>query len=305
MVAPMKEESSVDTATATAKQTSDSNSSSSSAGISAEKTSNCRSEIKKTSTASSSVDLKKKTSTVSQSSKTEAVSNKTSSSHVTETGSSSKINSSAASSQSTETANKINNSVSSSSASNQTTETSSSSKTNSSSLSSKTSTISRAVTTTATVAKSATASRSFSTAKTSTTAVATASRSATTAGDILVDANAGENQFKTTMVVRLHPGQSRRLSSCIDKEERNDEGMDRMTRRAWLEVENEATSQNVCGLEISFQSVPQAIDIRLLNSRGDSISEAHGYTSGHQTAVKPDKSISTETINIEINKTRQ
>jgi hypothetical protein len=27
-----------------------------------------------------------------------------------------------------------------------------------------------------------------------------------------------DNQYKTTMVVRLHPGQSRRLSACVDKQ---------------------------------------------------------------------------------------
>ena len=40
-------------------------------------------------------------------------------------------------------------------------------------------------------------------------------------------------------------------------------------RRTWLEVENENTSQSICGLEICFQSVPQVqhIDDRLLEQR--------------------------------------
>ena len=33
--------------------------------------------------------------------------------------------------------------------------------------------------------------------------------------------------------------------------------METVTRRTWLEVENEKTSQSVCGLEISFQAPPQ------------------------------------------------
>jgi len=116
---------------------------------------------------------------------------------------------------------------------------------------------------------------------------------------VLADSAAGESQYKTTMVVRLHPGQSRRLSTCLDKEESEEQSV---TRRAWLEVENENTAQSVCGLEISFQSVPQAIDIRLLNGQGDAISQSEGVEVG---AAKQEKSISSETINIEPNKTRQ
>jgi len=102
------------------------------------------------------------------------------------------------------------------------------------------------------------------------------------------------------MVVRLHPGQSRRLSQCLEKEEGY--GVETTTRRTWLEVENETTSQSICGLEICFQSVPQAIDIRLLNSQGDTISESQEYVSAR---AKSETSISTETLNIEQNKTRQ
>lgn len=84
--------------------------------------------------------------------------------------------------------------------------------------------------------------------------------------------------------------------------------METVTRRTWLEVENEKTSQSVCGLEISFQAPPQAIDIRLLNSQGETISttqqDCTGAT-GAKTAASETNSISSETINLEINKTRQ
>lgn len=78
---------------------------------------------------------------------------------------------------------------------------------------------------------------------------------------------------------------------------------DSVTRRTYLQVENENNSQSVCGLEISFQSAPQAIDIRLLNGQGDTISETQEMVA--QTSEKTEQSISTETINIEQNKTRQ
>jgi hypothetical protein len=110
------------------------------------------------------------------------------------------------------------------------------------------------------------------------------------------------------MVVRLHPGQSRRLSSCLDKEDASDASTT-VTRRTWLEVENEKTSQSVCGLEISFQAPPQAIDIRLLNSHGETISATSQDYVGAEPTAKSEKSetnsISSETINLEINKTRQ
>jgi len=112
----------------------------------------------------------------------------------------------------------------------------------------------------------------------------------------MLDSASGENQYKTTMVVRLHPGQSRRLSACMDKAETR---VNNECSRTWVEVENEENAQSVCGLEISFQSIPQAIDIRLLNGAGDTIAQSQGEVTG----AKPEQSISTESINIE-NKTR-
>lgn len=115
------------------------------------------------------------------------------------------------------------------------------------------------------------------------------------------------------MVVRLHPGQSRRLSTCLDKEEGAVVERDSsVTRRTWLEVENENTSQSVCGLEISFQSAPQAIDIRLLNSEGDAIAESQDCGVGGPTGATTAQSTITdasiqgaEAISMDLNKTRQ
>jgi len=91
----------------------------------------------------------------------------------------------------------------------------------------------------------------------------------------------------------------------MDKEDVS--AMETVTRRTWLEVENEKTSQSVCGLEISFQAPPQAIDIRLLNSQGETISTTSQDCTGAtaKTAASETNSISSETINLEINKTRQ
>jgi len=89
----------------------------------------------------------------------------------------------------------------------------------------------------------------------------------------------------------------------MDKEESVEVERDSVTRRTYLQVENENDSQSVCGLEISFQSAPQAIDIRLLNGQGDTISETQETVTG--AAEKTEKSISTETINLLQNKTRQ
>ena len=38
-----------------------------------------------------------------------------------------------------------------------------------------------------------------------------------------------------------------------------------MTRRSWVgDVQDNNTTQSICGLEISFSSVPQDIDIKLI-----------------------------------------
>jgi len=72
---------------------------------------------------------------------------------------------------------------------------------------------------------------------------------------------------KTTMVVRLHPGQNRKLSTMEDQEAPPpNESVD--NSRGWVaEVQAEDDPSSVCGLEISFKSVPQDIDIKLISGQ--------------------------------------
>lgn len=72
--------------------------------------------------------------------------------------------------------------------------------------------------------------------------------------------NAGDDKtVKTTMVVRLHPGQSRRLSAFLDHKDGEVNG------KSWLgDVQYDNNPSSICGLEISFSSVPQDIDIKLI-----------------------------------------
>jgi len=64
------------------------------------------------------------------------------------------------------------------------------------------------------------------------------------------------------MVVRLHPGQSKRLSAFLDQKCENS-----ASRQSWVgevECEESPSISSVCGLEISFSSIPQDIDIKLI-----------------------------------------
>jgi len=79
-----------------------------------------------------------------------------------------------------------------------------------------------------------------------------------------VQVNGGEVQrsgvakeVRTTMVVRLHPGQANRLSAYLE-----DQGAPG-TRR-WLAEMQPGDASSILGLEISFTSVPQDIDIKVL-----------------------------------------
>jgi len=73
-----------------------------------------------------------------------------------------------------------------------------------------------------------------------------------------------KGQIKGKMVVRLHPGQSRRLSAILDNKEEND----MMNVRSWTgDVQQDDNPTSICGLEISFSSIiPQDIDIKLIPS---------------------------------------
>lgn len=64
------------------------------------------------------------------------------------------------------------------------------------------------------------------------------------------------------MVVRLHPGQTNRLSAYL-------EDTDKPSSRTWLaEVQAGDSLSSICGLEISFSSVPQDIDIKVIPGAG-------------------------------------
>jgi len=69
---------------------------------------------------------------------------------------------------------------------------------------------------------------------------------------------------RTTMMIRLHPGKTNKLSAYL-------ENQDKPGSRTWLtEAETGEVDNALCGLEISFSSVPQDIDIKLLPpSQGD------------------------------------
>ena len=59
---------------------------------------------------------------------------------------------------------------------------------------------------------------------------------------------------RTTMVVKLHPGQTKRLSAYLEDDE----------KRTEISNLEEEVRQSICGLEISFSSLPQDIDIKLI-----------------------------------------
>merc|ERR1712106_1092766 len=112
-------------------------------------------------------------------------------------------------------------------------------------------------------------------------------------------------QLKTTMVVRLHPGQSRRLSAYMDQQDQKGE---ELNTRTWLgDVQYQDNPASICGLEISFSSVPQDIDIKLIPGNSncaidnqESGQAAKAEASPHATAS--DEPLATEP---DQNKTRQ
>jgi len=74
----------------------------------------------------------------------------------------------------------------------------------------------------------------------------------------------GKEGGRTTMMIRLHPGRTNKLSAYLENQEKPGS-------RTWLtEALTEEVEDALCGLEISFSSVPQDIDIKLLPpSQGD------------------------------------
>merc|ERR1712083_808189 len=69
------------------------------------------------------------------------------------------------------------------------------------------------------------------------------------------------------MVVRLHPGQNRKLSTMEDQEAPPPHQSEDNSCGWVAEVQDEDDPASVCGLEISFKSVPQDIDIKLISGQ--------------------------------------
>merc|ERR1719385_162143 len=70
---------------------------------------------------------------------------------------------------------------------------------------------------------------------------------------------ANGKEGRTTMMIRLHPGRTNKLSAYLENQEKPGS-------RTWLtKAQTEEAEDALCGLEISFSSVPQDIDIKLLS----------------------------------------
>eukprot|EP00092_Neocalanus_flemingeri_P026007 GFUD01028187.1.p1 GENE.GFUD01028187.1~~GFUD01028187.1.p1 ORF type:complete len:1141 (+),score=331.65 GFUD01028187.1:274-3696(+) len=111
---------------------------------------------------------------------------------------------------------------------------------------------------------------------------------------------------KTTMVVRLHPGQTRKLSNMEEQE--GDQTKQQNNSVGWLtEVQAEDDPSSVCGLEISFKSVPQDIDIKLISGQANSQPEKQEAKTAARSKSVSKNSITRKSIDLspDLNKTRQ
>merc|ERR1719347_67882 len=75
---------------------------------------------------------------------------------------------------------------------------------------------------------------------------------------------------KTTMVVRLQPGEDKTLSAYLDEQvvDPSEPGGSSYKRRWLTDVSADKGSQAaICGLEISFSHVPQDLDIKLIQTK--------------------------------------
>lgn len=112
------------------------------------------------------------------------------------------------------------------------------------------------------------------------------------------------------MVVRLHPGQARKLSNCssvgYQVSNHHMSELQSSTYRAEIHGSqcsvNTQSFDNACcasGLEITFESLPQTIDIRLIPEEDESKEHNHGLNGQEKSS---DIALSNEQIS---NKTRQ
>lgn len=100
------------------------------------------------------------------------------------------------------------------------------------------------------------------------------------------DQENGKSVVKTTMVVRLHPGQTRKLSalSSDNSDQTGGQAGKKKDSLGWVgEVQAENDPASSCGLEISFQSVPQDIDIKIItDSQATDSAQNKGIKEGSQ-----------------------
>ena len=64
---------------------------------------------------------------------------------------------------------------------------------------------------------------------------------------------------RTTMIVKLHPGDEKRLSAYLEGADHGDNSVHLRDGAGKGDVR-----RTICGLEISFTSLPQDIDIKLI-----------------------------------------
>jgi len=127
--------------------------------------------------------------------------------------------------------------------------------------------------------------------------------------DPKIDSKHNGSVVKTTMVVRLHPGQTRKLST-MEEQEASPGEQTKLEKNSvgWLaEVQAEDDPSSVCGLEISFKSVPQDIDIKLISGQANSQGEKQDDKPGVRPKSVSKNSITRKSIDLspDLNKTRQ
>lgn len=91
-------------------------------------------------------------------------------------------------------------------------------------------------------------------------------------------------------------------------DQQGQEGCD-VTRRSWVgDVQDNNTTQSICGLEISFSSVPQDIDIKLIPGNSNcAVDNKEPGPDTNKAEAGPTQSSSEDPLETEpdLNKTRQ
>ena len=66
------------------------------------------------------------------------------------------------------------------------------------------------------------------------------------------------------MIVKLHPGDEKRLSAYLEGQQNGESNVQLRDSGAGGGPNKEDIRRSICGLEISFTSLPQDIDIKLI-----------------------------------------